>query len=142
MSPVAPMSIMLPFLSGSRPVRFAWLLSAAITFAALCSSPLSRASSDPKPAQPPASHEHGSSSPSDSAQPKGHPLKGVIVDLLAERQSLLVKHEQIPGVMRAMTMALRVDDATLAKSKKGQAITATLYRQDGEWWLRDVQPAP
>jgi Cu/Ag efflux protein CusF len=76
-----------------------------------------------------------------AAAPVGHPLKGVVVDVLADKKSLLVKHEEIPGVMKAMTMLLRVDDATLASVKKGDAITATLTQEDGAWWLREVKPA-
>jgi hypothetical protein len=70
----------------------------------------------------------------------GHPLRGVIVEVLPARQSLLVKHEEIPGVMRAMTMLLKVDAPTLAAARKDQAITATLVRRADGWWLRDVTP--
>ena len=71
---------------------------------------------------------------------EGHPLRGVIVGVLAERSSLLVKHEEIPGVMRAMTMLLKVDADTLAAAKKDQAITATLLKKADGWWLQDVKP--
>lgn len=71
----------------------------------------------------------------------GHPLKGVVVDVLAAQKSLLVKHEEIPGVMKAMTMALRVDEATLATVKKGDAISAVLANEDGAWWLHEVKVA-
>lgn len=78
----------------------------------------------------------------EAKSPAGHPLRGVIVAVLADKSALLVKHEEIPGVMAAMTMLLKVDAATLAAAKKDQAITATLVRQDDGWWLRDVKPAP
>lgn len=71
--------------------------------------------------------------------PAGHPLRGVIVAVLAEKSALLVKHEEIPGVMSAMTMLLKVDAATLASAKKDQVITATLLKQPDGWWLRDVK---
>ena len=74
--------------------------------------------------------------------PVGHPLRGVIVAVLPEKSALLVKHEEIPGVMSAMTMLLKVDAATLAAAKKDQAITATLVRQEDGWWLREVKAAP
>jgi Cu/Ag efflux protein CusF len=81
--------------------------------------------------------------PAPSAEkPASYPFKGVIVDVRAEPGALVVKHENIPGVMRAMTMAFRVEPATLASVTKGQTITATLYRKEGELWLRDVTPAP
>ncbi|HWL16107.1 MAG TPA: copper-binding protein [Opitutus sp.] len=70
-----------------------------------------------------------------------HPLKGVIVDVRPAQFALLVKHEDIPGVMRAMTMLFKVDAATLADAKKGQAITGQLVQRDDEFWLEDVKPA-
>ncbi|MEN9842081.1 MAG: hypothetical protein RL376_1881 [Verrucomicrobiota bacterium] len=72
----------------------------------------------------------------------GHPLKGVIVDVVAEKKALLVKHEEIPGVMRAMTMLLKVDAPTLAAAQKGQAITATLHKHTDGWWLENITPVP
>lgn len=72
--------------------------------------------------------------------PKLYPLTGKVVDIMAERQSLLVKHDEIPGVMRAMTMLLRVDPPVLTQVKKGDAIKALLGRDaENKWFLRDVQ---
>ncbi|MCR6655566.1 MAG: copper-binding protein [Opitutus sp.] len=76
-----------------------------------------------------------------AAAPVRHPLKGVIKDVRREHSALLVKHEEIPGVMKAMTMLLKVDAATLDAAQKGQAITAQLEQRDGDFWLVDVQPA-
>lgn len=70
---------------------------------------------------------------------KRHPLKGVVTGVLAEKSALLVKHEEIPGVMRAMTMAFRVDAATLKTSKEGQTITGLLSRQGDAWVLENVK---
>jgi hypothetical protein len=83
--------------------------------------------------------------PTSAAAPEAarrHPLKGVIIAVLAEKSSLLVKHEEIPGVMKAMTMLLKVDAPTLAAAKKDQSITAMLVKKADGWWLEDVQPAP
>ncbi len=74
------------------------------------------------------------------ASEPGHPLRGVIVEILPDKQALLVNHEEIPDVMRAMTMLLKVDAPTLAAAKKGQSITATLRRRTDGWWLTDVTP--
>lgn len=72
-----------------------------------------------------------------------HPLVGVVREVVTDRQALLVKHEEIPGVMRAMTMLLRVEPEVLARVKKGDAITAKLGRDaDGKWFLRDVAVTP
>lgn len=81
----------------------------------------------------------------DAAKPgaaaKRHPLRGVIVAVHADTSELRVKHEEIPGVMRAMTMMFKVDAATVKRVKVGQAITAQMSREDGSWWLHDVKVA-
>ena len=58
-----------------------------------------------------------------------------------EKSALLVQHEEIPGVMKAMTMLLKTDAATLAAAKKDQAITAILVKKADGWWLQDVKIA-
>lgn len=70
---------------------------------------------------------------------KRHPLKGVVTGIMADKSSLLVKHEEIPGVMRAMTMMFKVDEATLKAAKEGQAITGLMSRQGNAWVLENVQ---
>jgi len=82
----------------------------------------------------------GNQAPDASAEIR-HPLRGVIVDLFADRSALLVKHEEIPGYMRAMTMLLKVDAATLAAAIKGQAIVGVLVERRGDYWLEEVKPA-
>ncbi len=72
---------------------------------------------------------------------KRHPLKGVVVAVDANLSALRVKHEEIPGVMRAMTMLFKVDDATLKALKAGDEITALMARENGEWRLYDVKVA-
>ena len=68
-----------------------------------------------------------------------HPLVGVVREVMPDRQALLVKHEEIPGFMKAMTMLLRVEPEVLTRVKTGDAITAKLGRDaDGKWFLRDV----
>lgn len=78
----------------------------------------------------------------EAAVEAGHPLRGVIVAVLPEKSALLVQHEEIPGVMAAMTMLLKVDAPTLATAKKDQAITATLIKKADGWWLESVQTSP
>lgn len=72
---------------------------------------------------------------------KRHPLRGVITNVYPERSALLVKHEEIPGVMRAMTMLFKVDAVTLKAAQKGQAITGLMSRQGTDWVLEDVKVA-
>lgn len=61
------------------------------------------------------------------------------MDVYPGKKALLVKHEEIPGVMRAMTMLLQTDDATIQSARKGQAITALLVRKDDGWWIESVK---
>ncbi|MES2691904.1 MAG: copper-binding protein [Verrucomicrobiota bacterium] len=75
----------------------------------------------------------------DTPAAKRHPLRGVITRVDTERSALMVKHEDIPGVMRAMTMLFKVDAATLKSSKEGQTITGLLSRQGANWVLEDVK---
>ncbi len=79
----------------------------------------------------------GADAPAQDAAPR-HPLKGVVVDVVTERHALLVKHEEIPGVMRAMTMLLKVGPTPLREARKGQPLTGQLTRRDDGWWLEDV----
>ena len=74
--------------------------------------------------------------------PKRHALRGVITGVVAEKSAIMVKHEEIPGVMRAMTMMFKVDDATLKAFKVGDAITGQMSRQGSNWVLEAVKPAP
>ena len=76
------------------------------------------------------------------AAPKRHPLRGVITSVVAEKSAFMVKHEEIPGVMRAMTMMFKVDATALKTFKVGDALTGLMSRQGNTWVLEDVKPAP
>jgi Cu/Ag efflux protein CusF len=75
------------------------------------------------------------------AAPKRHPLRGVITAVVAEKSAFMVKHEEIPGVMRAMTMMFKVDATALKTFKVGDALTGLMSRQGNTWVLDDVKPA-
>lgn len=84
--------------------------------------------------------EHAAHGAAEKSAPKTYPLTGVVVEVMTEKQALLVKHDEIPGVMRAMTMLFRVEADVLAQVKKGDAIKAQLGRnEENKWILRDVQ---
>jgi hypothetical protein len=105
-----------------------WVTVLVATFA--CSLPA--AESAPAKKEAPGASEAG---------PTRHPLEGVVVDIVPDRGSLLVKHEEIPGVMRAMTMLLKVTESDLKSVQKDQAITGLLVRKPDGWWLEAVKPA-
>jgi Cu/Ag efflux protein CusF len=113
------------------PPRLACLFLPAVLLFPSCSP----ADATKSPASPP-------SSTTSAPAAERHPLKGVVVEIRAGQSSLLVKHEDIPGFMPAMTMLFKVDAATLQTAVKGQAITGTLVQRDDGFWLEDVHPAP
>lgn len=86
-----------------------------------------------------AGSHHGAALAAKGDAPARHPLKGVVVEVMADHSALLVKHEEIPGVMKAMTMMLKVDEAGLKAVTKGSAVTGMLVRKADGWWLEDVQ---
>ena len=57
----------------------------------------------------------------------------------AEKSALRIKHEEIPGVMRAMTMQFRVDANALKAAQVGATITGLMSRQPDHWLLEDVK---
>lgn len=75
-----------------------------------------------------------------TATAQRYPLKGVITEVLAEPTALMIKHEDIPGYMPAMTMMFKVDAATAKAARTGQAVTGTVVERDGEAWVEDVKP--
>jgi Cu/Ag efflux protein CusF len=77
------------------------------------------------------------------AEARGHPIRGVIEDLMGERGALLVAHEEIPGVMPAMTMMFQVDPRVIPLVNKSETILARIeQREDGKWWLFSIRTTP
>ena len=75
-----------------------------------------------------------------AAKEERHPLTGEIVKVLADRDTLLVSHDKIPGYMMAMTMEFKVSKADLANAKEGQRIRAELVQRGAEVWLEKIWP--
>lgn len=105
------------------------LLLALATFSTLAPLGLRAAEATP-PAAPAA------------AEIKRYALRGVVVALDADKSALRVKHEEIPGFMRAMTMQFKVDAPTLAAAKVGAALTGQMSRQGKDWVLEEVKFEP
>lgn len=72
-----------------------------------------------------------------------HAMRGVVLRLRPENRIAVIKHEDIEGWMKAMTMDFPVPDAAeFAKLKEGMAIRATVLRNDLHYWLTEIQPEP
>ncbi len=67
-------------------------------------------------------------------------LRGEIQTVMTERNALVVRHQEIPGFMKAMTMMFQVDRRVLDLVKPGQTISARMERRDdGRWWLFGIR---
>ena len=90
-------------------------------------------------ASPEAKSADANATPAQPA-PKLHPLTGVVTKVMAEHNAAMVKHDEIPGFMRAMTMMFVLDPGVAATLKPVDAIKAKMGRNDaGKWILRDVE---
>ena len=59
---------------------------------------------------------------------------------MSECSTLLVRHSEVPGVMRAMTMEFKVSTETFSAAREGRDILARIERrEDGSWWLTDMR---
>ena len=79
------------------------------------------------------------SAPAAAPEIKRYALRGVVVAVDADKSALRVKHEEIPGFMRAMTMQFKVDAPTLAAAKVGVTLTGQMSRQGKDWVLEAVK---
>lgn len=70
---------------------------------------------------------------------KTYTLKGQILAVQSDTHQLLVKHDDIPGFMPAMTMAYGVKDGALLKDRQpGELISATLMVSTEAAWLSAI----
>jgi Cu/Ag efflux protein CusF len=75
----------------------------------------------------------------DANAERGYPVKGRVLGTDPDRGQVLVKHEEIPGVMRAMTMAFKVDPVVLPTLQRNQELLGRIERRGREWWLFNVK---
>jgi len=74
-----------------------------------------------------------------SGPTKEYQLKGQILDIKPDSSEVLVKHQDIPGFMPAMTMPYKVQDSKMLAGKEpGDLITATLVVGETEAHLSKI----
>jgi len=115
--------------SYSLPVRLAACL--LMTAAAACAPGCSKQEGGAKA---------GATAPAASAE-KRFPITGEIVQVDAERATLLVLHSEIKGYMPSMTMEFKVSKGDLANAKAGQHIRAELVDRPDAFYLEKIWPA-
>ena len=70
---------------------------------------------------------------------RSYQLQGQVLAVKPDSKEILVKHEDIPGFMPAMTMPYVVKDAAILKDRApGDLITATLMVAPGSAWLSAI----
>ncbi|HTO03479.1 MAG TPA: SCO family protein, partial [Opitutus sp.] len=76
-----------------------------------------------------------------SEAPKTYALTGEVLSTDPERNVLVVRHDDIPGFMPAMTMEFIVSPGDVAVAKKGQRIRGQLIPSEkGDWRLEQIWP--
>jgi Cu/Ag efflux protein CusF len=87
----------------------------------------------------------GSSKTEDAAKTgpaKEYPMHGEIRGLDSGQHVATIKHDEIPGFMKAMTMGYPVkDQAEFSKLKVGDQIDGTLYVKDDDMWVGNIRQA-
>lgn len=69
-----------------------------------------------------------------------HPLTGEITRVEADRQVLVVRHDEIKGYMPAMTMEFRVAPGDAVVARPGMKIRAEMVTRNGDIWLEKIWP--
>lgn len=71
---------------------------------------------------------------------KSYAARGIVKALATDKRAVTIKHEEIPGYMKAMTMELSVRDTNeLAGIAPNDEITFTLRVTDDDDWVEDVR---
>jgi protein SCO1/2 len=74
-----------------------------------------------------------------AAPRKEYQLQGQVLAVRAERQEIVIRHEDIEHFMPGMTMPFRVKDRRLLEAAApGDIVNATLVVQEGDAWLSRV----
>ncbi len=82
------------------------------------------------------------SSNSQSQPAKKYTLQGVVLEVHKDKRELRIKHEDIPGYMRGMTMnfPVRDDDQALGTLAAGDEIAAELnVAAPGDYWVANIR---
>ncbi len=80
-------------------------------------------------------------SASSAPEEKHYPLTGEILSVDAPKKTIVVRHNDIPGLMPAMTMEFSVSAGDAALARPGQHIRAQLFPvKTGNWRLEAIWP--
>ena len=66
---------------------------------------------------------------------RGYALRGRVVSLIPARNTLVVQHDEIPGVLPTATTEFKTDPSTLKFAATGNEVFARIELRGSEWWL-------
>ncbi|MEZ5277334.1 MAG: copper-binding protein [Opitutaceae bacterium] len=73
----------------------------------------------------------------------GHALVGEVTNVMPDKRMVVVKHEEIEGVMAAMTMGFSVPESfDLSTLKKGDQIHARMVRDENGFLIKFITVVP
>ena len=75
----------------------------------------------------------------DASAVRGYPIRGRVLGADPDRRQILVQHEEIPGVMRAMTMEFGADPEVVAAALPGRELLGRIERREKTWWIFGVK---
>lgn len=68
-------------------------------------------------------------------------VKGVVCEIKADGRTVIIRHEEIPGYMEAMTMLFKVRESNeLASVRAGAEVTFRLNVTEDASWIDEVRP--
>jgi protein SCO1/2 len=82
----------------------------------------------------------GGTSQQKAANEKQYDIKGTVVAVAPEKQSVTLDHEEIPGLMKAMKMEYRVDNPKLLDNlKPGDKVQGRLNAESGKYTIIELE---
>jgi protein SCO1/2 len=116
------------------------LCAVALVFAVSACKPQASTSGTAPASTATESATPGAASAATPAPDGRHALTGTIVSASAERGTLLVDHDEIPGFMPAMTMEFKVSAGDVANAQPGARIRGVLYQAADGFHLEQIWP--
>jgi protein SCO1/2 len=73
-------------------------------------------------------------------EPADYPIKGKVVAVNLDKQTVRIDHEDIPGAMQAMTMDFDVEDRKLLKGlKPGDKVEGRVKKDAGKFIITELK---
>lgn len=113
------------------------LLTACIGLGSGCKPGTDKAPGDATTSPTAAADDKAAKSP---AEPEVYQVKGVVQEVKPEEKKVVIKHEEIPNYMAAMTMPFDVKDgAELTGIAPGDEVTFRMFVTEDDGWIQEIK---